>query len=271
MERATRGFDAYRASLAAYSPERVERETGVPAALVERMALDYARADRAMICWTLGITEHHNGVNNVLGLINLALLTGHVGRWGSGLNPLRGQNNVQGGGDMGALPNKLTGFQDVEDDAARARFERAWGVTIPPKNGWNLTQMFDAMGRGELTALFVIGENPAQSEADAGHTLDAAPRARVPGRAGHLPHQDGRARRRRAPRLRQLLRGRGHRHQQRAPRAARAPLDAAAGQRARRHRHPLRPRAPPGRDLGDPTPEEIWERAAHRSAPCTPG
>ena len=172
VARATTDFAAYRACLEAYPLERVERDTGVPAALVERMALDYARAGRAMICWTLGITEHHNAVDNVLGLINLGLLTGHVGRWGSGLNPLRGQNNVQGGGDMGALPNKLPGFQDVEDDAARARFERAWGVPIPPKNGLNLTQMFEAMGRRELTALFVIGENPAQSEADAQHTLE---------------------------------------------------------------------------------------------------
>jgi predicted molibdopterin-dependent oxidoreductase YjgC len=144
----------------------------VPAALIERMALDYARADRAMICWTLGITEHHNAVDNVRALINLSLLTGHVGRWGSGLNPLRGQNNVQGGGDMGALPNKLTGFQDVEDSAVRARFERAWGARIPPKNGWHLTEMFEAMSRKELTALFVLGENPAQSEADSKHTLE---------------------------------------------------------------------------------------------------
>ena len=86
-----------------------------------------------MICWTLGITEHHNAVDNVLALINLGLLCGHVGRFGSGLNPLRGQNNVQGGGDMGAIPNKLAGFQDIErDDAARARFEQAWGTTIRP-------------------------------------------------------------------------------------------------------------------------------------------
>jgi formate dehydrogenase major subunit len=171
IERATTGFEAYRASIDAYTLDRVEKITGVPAALVERMALDYARADRAMICWTLGITEHHNAVDNVLGLINLGLLTGHVGRWGSGLNPLRGQNNVQGGGDMGALPNKLTGFQDVEDPEARQKFERAWGATIPPEDGWNLTQMFEAMGRGELTALHVFGENPAQSEADGEHTL----------------------------------------------------------------------------------------------------
>ena len=93
-----------------------------------------------------------------------ALLSGHVGRYGSGLNPLRGQNNVQGGGDMGAIPNKLPGFQDIEHDAdARARFEAAWGAPIRPAYGWHLTQMFDAMERGELTALYVIGENPAQS------------------------------------------------------------------------------------------------------------
>ncbi len=172
IERATSGFDAFRATALRYTLERAERETGVPRELIERMALAYARADRAVLCWTLGITEHHNAVDNVLSLINLALLTGHVGRYGSGLSPLRGQNNVQGGGDMGALPNKLTGFQDVEDPEARTKFERAWGVTIPPKNGWHLSEMFEAMGRKELTALYVIGENPAQSEADSGHTME---------------------------------------------------------------------------------------------------
>jgi predicted molibdopterin-dependent oxidoreductase YjgC len=119
-----------------------------------------------MICWTLGITEHHNAVDNVLALIDLALLTGHVGKYGSGLNPLRGQNNVQGGGDMGALPDRLTGFQHVENDELRAKFETAWGATIPPKRGWHLSAMFDAMDRGDLTAVYVIGENPVQSEAD---------------------------------------------------------------------------------------------------------
>ena len=84
-----------------------------------------------MICWTLGITEHHNAVDNVLALISLVLLTGHVGRYGSGVNPLRGQNNVQGGGDMGALPDRLPGFQHVENDALRARFDAEWGVAGP--------------------------------------------------------------------------------------------------------------------------------------------
>jgi formate dehydrogenase major subunit len=119
-----------------------------------------------MICWTLGITEHHNAVDNVVSLINLATLTGHVGRYGSGLNPLRGQNNVQGGGDMGALPDRLPGFQFVERPELRAPFDAAWGVPVPPKKGWHLSQMFDAMERGELKAAYVIGENPVQSEAD---------------------------------------------------------------------------------------------------------
>jgi len=166
IDRATTGFEAYRAAVEPYTLAEGERLTGVPAAQIRRLAHDYARAGRAELCWTLGITEHHNAVDNVLALINLALLTGHVGRYGSGLNPLRGQNNVQGGGDMGAIPNKLPGFQDLEDAAVRGKFERAWGRRIPPKRGWHLTQMFEAMERGDLRSLYVLGENPAQSEAD---------------------------------------------------------------------------------------------------------
>ena len=170
IENATEGFEEYAAAVEPYTLEVGERITGVPAEVIREVAHAYARADRAQICWTLGITEHHNAVDNVLALINLGLLTGHVGRYGSGLNPLRGQNNVQGGGDMGAIPNKLTGFQDIErDDAARARFEAAWGRPIRPEYGWHLTQMFHAMERGELRTLYVIGENPAQSEADVQH------------------------------------------------------------------------------------------------------
>ena len=169
IERGTTGFEAYREAVQPYTLEFAERVTGVPADVIRDAAHQYAKADRAMICWTLGITEHHNAVDNVVALINLALLTGHVGRYGCGCNPLRGQNNVQGGGDLGALPNKLPGFQDVANDEHRAKFERAWGRDILPQAGWNLTEMMDAMERRELTALYVIGENPAQSDADMHH------------------------------------------------------------------------------------------------------
>ena len=169
IAQATTGYDEYRAAIEPYTLEYGERVTGVPGELIRDAALAYARADRAMICWTLGITEHHNAVDNVFALINLSLLTGHVGRYGCGCNPLRGQNNVQGGGDMGALPNKLPGFQDITNVEHRAKFERAWGARIQPTNGWNLTEMLHAMERKELTALFCIGENPAQSDANATH------------------------------------------------------------------------------------------------------
>jgi formate dehydrogenase major subunit len=166
IERATVDFDAYKAKVESYTLEYAERETGVPAEAIRELAHAFAKAPRAMICWTLGITEHHNAVDNVLALISLVLLTGHVGRYGSGVNPLRGQNNVQGGGDMGALPDRLPGFQHVENDALRAKFDAEWGVTVPPKRGWHLSGMFDAMERGELSAVYCIGENPVQSEAD---------------------------------------------------------------------------------------------------------
>jgi predicted molibdopterin-dependent oxidoreductase YjgC len=166
IDRATDGFEAYKAKVESYTLDFAERETGVPADAIRELAHAFATAPRAMICWTLGITEHHNAVDNVVALINLVVLAGHVGRYGSGVNPLRGQNNVQGGGDMGALPDRLPGFQHVENDELRAKFDAAWGVTIPPKRGWHLSGMFDAMERGDLTAVYCIGENPVQSEAD---------------------------------------------------------------------------------------------------------
>jgi formate dehydrogenase major subunit len=172
IQRATSGFEAYAAAVERYTLEVGQRETGVPADVIRAAAHAYARADRAVICWTLGITEHHNGVDNVLALINLALLTGHVGKYGSGVNPLRGQNNVQGGGDMGAIPNRLVGFQDwTKDTEVRARFEQAWGVKLKPEYGWHMTQMFEAAERGELRAIYAIGENPAQAEADQHRTV----------------------------------------------------------------------------------------------------
>ena len=171
IDRATSGFEEYRDSVQPFTLEYAERETGVPSEAIRDLAHAYAKAPTAQLCWTLGITEHHNAVDNVRALINLALLTGHVGRYGSGLCPLRGQNNVQGGGDMGALPDRLTGFQHVENPDLRRKFESAWNCSIPSKRGWHLSQMFDAMERGELTTLYVLGENPVSSEADKDRAL----------------------------------------------------------------------------------------------------
>ncbi|MFJ8005909.1 molybdopterin oxidoreductase family protein [Streptomyces fagopyri] len=166
IRRATTGFEEYRRLVEPWTLSLAEKVTGVPASAIRELAHAYARAERAQLCWTLGITEHHNGTDNVRALINLSLLTGHVGRHGSGLQPLRGQNNVQGGGDMGAIPNRFPGFQDILDPDARTKFESAWDTVIEPHYGLNLTEMFEAMEEGTLKAVYCIGENPAQSEAD---------------------------------------------------------------------------------------------------------
>jgi formate dehydrogenase major subunit len=166
IERATSGFNDYVKCVEPYTLEYAEKTTGVPRDRIAELARAYASAPSAQLCWTLGITEHHNAVDNVRALINLALLTGHVGRYGSGVCPLRGQNNVQGGGDMGSLPDKYPGGQAVADPDALAKFERAWGTHLPHEPGWNLTKMFEAIERGDLDTLYIVGENPAQSEAD---------------------------------------------------------------------------------------------------------
>ncbi len=169
IERATEGFAAYQSHVESYTLAYAEMITKIPAEAIREVAHAYAKAPTAQILWTLGITEHATGSDNVFSLCNLSLLTGHVGRWGSGLVPLRGQNNVQGGGDMGSLPNKLPGFADITDVEARARFEEVWGAPVPPEPGKHLTLMFEAMDQGELEAVWVIGENPADSEADVSH------------------------------------------------------------------------------------------------------
>lgn len=166
---ATADFEAYAASVERYTLDVATSITGIPGDAIVEFAHMYATVERAQLCWTLGITEHHNAADNVFALINLALLCGHVGRYGSGLAPLRGQNNVQGGGDMGALPHRLTGFVDLTDAAERRRFEAVWGATVPPEVGWHLSEMFEAMEDHRLRSLYVIGENPADSEADVAH------------------------------------------------------------------------------------------------------
>jgi predicted molibdopterin-dependent oxidoreductase YjgC len=169
IEQATENFEEYREKVAGYTPEYAESITGVSAEDIREVARMYATADKATINWTLGITEHHNGADGVFALINLGLLTGHVGRYGSGLNPLRGQNNVQGGGDMGALPDKMVGGWQWDDPEAHELFEEVWGAPLPAKVGKNQAEMMDAVERGEIRGMYVIGENPAQSNADEDH------------------------------------------------------------------------------------------------------
>ncbi len=166
IQHATKEFELYKDAVKQYTPEYAEKITGVPADDIREIARLYATAEKATICWTLGITEHHNGTENVFSLINLALLTGHIGKYGSALNPLRGQNNVQGGGDMGALPNRLVGGWNYDDPQGREWHQRVWGNPVPEKIGKHQTLMLDAMEKKEIKALYVIGENPVQSDAD---------------------------------------------------------------------------------------------------------
>ncbi len=166
VERATKGFEAYKEKVAGYTPEYAEGITGVPADDIREVARMYATAEKATLNWTLGITEHHNGADGVFALISLGLLTGHVGKYGSGLNPLRGQNNVQGGGDMGALPDKKVGGWRWDDPEAHTLFEDVWGTPLPVHEGLNQAEMMNAVSNGEIRCMYVIGENPVQSDAD---------------------------------------------------------------------------------------------------------
>ena len=265
--RATSGFDDYRRTVEPYTLEYAERETGIPAAAIREAAHAYAKADRAMICWTLGITEHHNAVDNVLALISLALLTGHVGRYGSGLNPLRGQNNVQGGGDMGALPDRLPGFQHVENEALRDNCETIWQRRVPPKRGWHLSGMFEAMDRGRADLALRPRREPAPVRGRPPPHRAAPDGPRPARRPGHLPHRDRRDRRRRAAGRGRMGRERGHGHELRAARPAGAQGTRAAGRGARRPVDPVRARPAAGPRLGR---GDRRERSGTRSARSRP-
>lgn len=165
----TEGFDEWCTKVETYPPERVSEITGVAAEDLREAARLYATAKPAAILYAMGITQHTNGHNNVLAVANLALLTGNVGKPGSGVNPLRGQNNVQGACDMGALPNVFPGYQSVADNAIRAKFEAAWGVTLPAEPGLTVVEMLDAAAEGALRALYIVGENPMITDPDANH------------------------------------------------------------------------------------------------------
>jgi predicted molibdopterin-dependent oxidoreductase YjgC len=142
----TEGFEAWREVVATYTPETVSEITGVPVEDLLRAARIYGSAKPAAILYAMGITQHVHGHNNVLAVANLALLTGNLGRPGGGVNPLRGQSNVQGACDMGCLPNVFPGYQPVADAAVRAKFESAWGVSLPAEPGLTVVEMLNAAG-----------------------------------------------------------------------------------------------------------------------------
>jgi formate dehydrogenase (NADP+) alpha subunit len=152
-----------------YTPEYAAEITGLSADDIIATAREYASTDRGMIAYTLGITEHHCGVNNVFDIANLALLTGNIGKEGSGIMPLRGQNNVQGAGDMGCLPNGLAGAMSLTNEEHRARFEKEWKIAINPVAGDTQTRTFDKIETGEVKALYVIGENPVLADVHSNH------------------------------------------------------------------------------------------------------
>ncbi len=163
----TEGFEAVREAVRDYTPEGAEEVTGVPAADIRRAARCYAQTEKAGLYYTLGITEHTHGTDNVYALGNLVLMTGHLGKRSAGLNPLRGQNNVQGANDAGASPVFYPGYQRVDDEEARRKLGDAWGVELPQRPGMNLNAMMKAVSTGGIKGLFVMGEDIVLSEPNA--------------------------------------------------------------------------------------------------------
>jgi formate dehydrogenase alpha subunit len=164
----TEGYEALREHVAKYTPEYAEEITGVPAEKIREAARIYGSAERAAILFSMGITQHITGVNNVISTANLAMLTGNIGTPGTGVNPLRGQNNVQGACDVGALPDLLPGYQSASDPEARRRLGSAWGVEVPSEPGLTLTEKVNGAG-DKIKVMFIMGENPLMSDPDTNH------------------------------------------------------------------------------------------------------
>ena len=169
-------LDAFLDSLKGFSLEFAEEATGVDKEKIAQAARVYATNKPSSILYTMGITQHSHGTDNVIAIANLAMLTGNIGRPSSGVNPLRGQNNVQGACDMGALPTVYTGYQAVSDPEIRRKFESAWGCSLNPAPGLTVTELFDAAHRGKIKAMYIIGENPLLSEPDISHAREALER-----------------------------------------------------------------------------------------------
>ena len=169
----TENFDEFKDSLEKFSPEFVEKITGVPWEKVTAAARMYAVHKPASIFYAMGITQHSHGTDNVMAVANLAMLTGSVGKPSTGVNPLRGQNNVQGACDLGGLPNVYPGYQRVDDPEIQMKFERAWGRKLNNKVGLTHTEIFDAILDGKVKTLYLMGENPILTEANSNHVKEA--------------------------------------------------------------------------------------------------
>jgi formate dehydrogenase alpha subunit len=175
----TENFEDFAKVIEDYPPDKVSQITGIPADKLRAMAEMYAKDKPASIVYCMGITQHTTGVDNVKSLANLAMLTGNVGFASAGVNPLRGQNNVQGACDMGGLPNVFTGYQPVADEAANKKFSEAWGKPLPNKVGLTILEMFNGIDEGKIKAIYCVGENPMVSDPDLHHVEDALKKLEV--------------------------------------------------------------------------------------------
>ena len=169
----TKGFDELKETVQKYDLETVSEITHIAPEVIEELAIEYAKADKAAIVYSLGITEHSHGADNVMSTANLAMLTGNIGRQGTGVNPLRGQNNVQGACDMGALPSDYVGYRKVADQETTDWFNEYYGTNLPAKPGLTLVEMMNAAHAGDLKVLYIHGEDPVLSDADIKHTKEA--------------------------------------------------------------------------------------------------
>jgi formate dehydrogenase major subunit len=169
----TDGFEALKASVGDFAPDRVAPLCGIPAETLRDVARCYATAKSAMIFWGMGISQHTHGTDNARCLISLALLTGHIGRPGTGLHPLRGQNNVQGASDVGLIPMVFPDYAPVSDIAARKRFSDLWGHPLDPNPGLTVVEIMDAIHAGTIRGMYIMGENPAMSDPDLNHAREA--------------------------------------------------------------------------------------------------
>jgi len=173
IDQRTEGFIEFKASLSRLSSADACRITGIDPELIGEAARLYARCGPSSIIYSMGITQHSHGVDNIFTLANLAMMTGNMGKPSSGINPLRGQNNVQGSCDMGALPNLLPAYQAVNNPELRGKFEKAWGGTLPDRPGLTVVEIMNAAQAREVRAMYIMGENPAVSDPDISHVIEA--------------------------------------------------------------------------------------------------